>query len=156
MSSLPDGPMIELNPKRICCPAHGEHLRAQWPKGAAIVMVMLARAALGSDELADACRRPGDEADAKMPVERINEVLETRPLCYFVDRATIRQALLDAEILRIIRCQSCGRTGMGGPYTISLPTGSREVAICVECALSNGEQTHRLHPDGNVWPQEDA
>lgn len=150
---MTDTPQIELSPVTVCCPAHGEHLRAQWPSGFLIVSVTLAKAALVSEPLAEAVGAlPGGCVDGKPHVERINEVLARRPLCYFVTRDVIRGAFMEAGIMRVGLCLLCGRSGLGGPYSVNSIAGVQDIKhACLECALDTGERMHRAKPNGGVW-----
>lgn len=158
---LPEGidrEAITINLQRVCCPVHGELLRADWPSGFAVVSLTIFRAAIERDPraapgatLLEACGwKPGMSASAR--TDLIDALTATRPLCYFVERTTIRDAFMEAGILRVRRCLGCGRVGLGGRVTLAYPTGRRETWRCLECMLDGGELMHRTYPDGRVWP----
>lgn len=151
---VPEGPYVEITPQRVFCPGHGEHFRAEFPKGfpiTAIKMFQAATAGEGPSSLWAIVKQVTGEE--KPGVDGINVVTETRPLCYFVDRDTLGRLLRDSEIGRLGRCAVCSRSGLGGPYQVSVPQGIQQTWLCFECALDSGERIHRAHPDGHVWPQ---
>lgn len=143
---------ILIKPQTVCCPAHGEHLRAKFPTGFAGLVMTLLPAALASDELVRAIDPEGVEGErAKMDEAKLNEVLAKRPLCYFVDRETLYKALVASGVGEHVRCDVCGIPRLGGPYSVTQPTGREEWTLCFECALDGGERLHAEHPDGGVW-----
>lgn len=146
---------ILVKPETVCCPAHGEHLRAHFPAGFVIVAMTLIQDTLTSDDFIRAVDPTWDGQDgtAQMDIGRVNEILATKPMCYWVPRDAIRKALMDSEIGQIGRCDTCHRSGLGGPYDVSLPVGTQTLWLCFECALDAGEKLHRAHPDGQVWPE---
>jgi hypothetical protein len=143
---------ILIKPQTVCCPAHGEHLRAAWPAGFATVSMTLFQAALEADELKRLID-PGWDGEGKVNMDeaRLNAVLAERPLCYFVGRETILKALRASGIGKYGRCDVCGVPRLGGPYSVTQPTGREEWTLCFECALDGGERLHAEHPDGGVW-----
>ena len=148
------GPPIEVSPETVTCPGHGEHLRAEWPKGFAKFAMTLVQAALGSDAFIRAVDPgwTGERGTANFDAAKANAVLARRPCCYFVDRATVRRALHESGLGRIGLCRVCGRTGLGGPYSVDV-IGRRveHPHVCFECALDTGERIHLAHPDGGAW-----
>lgn len=153
---MTDKPHIEIRPQTVCCPAHGEHLRANWPEGFAVVSLTLLRAALENDELVRTTdpEWDGEDGHGRMDENRINEVLADRPLCYWVDRATIRRAFMESGVGRLGKCRACRRRDLGGAYSISTPTGIDESWLCFSCMLDAGDRLHGAHPNGRVWPTE--
>lgn len=138
------------------CPGHGEHFAENWPAGFIPAGLTVVRAALGDKRLEDAIRTMGGArtSDGKLSVEYINLITERRPLCYFVDREILRDALAGSGIGVIGLCRICGRSGMGGPYRVAAAMGSGQQKlqhVCFECALDTGERMHRAHPTGGVW-----
>lgn len=151
--NTPDNPIL-IEPKRLMCPAHGEHLRANWPKGYAMVGLELSKAALASPDLIRELDPSWDGQDgpANFDVEKLNAITERRPLCYFVDDDTIRRVLRAGEILKVERCDLCGIPGDAGAYSVLMPEGKVETRIvCLECAIKAGHRLHAAHPDGGVW-----
>lgn len=145
----PDEPFVEVSAVRLVCASHGEHLRAQWPKGAAIMFTVIPKAALEGEALAKAVRGRGPRRRrGELDVARVNKVTEKMPFCYFVDRSTLRNAFLDANILSEVTCALCGHTREGGPYTIAYPGGPQTKMVCLECALDSGEREHKARPHG--------
>lgn len=143
---------IEVTPQRVACPGHGEHFRASWPTGFLIFGVKMFQAATESPKLWDACRAAAHlSAVESIPPETINLVTERLPLCYFVPRETIISLLRDAGILRIARCDVCGRSDFAGPYSVSYAGRVAERVLCIGCACDTGERIHRAHPEGGVW-----
>lgn len=151
----PDKPIIEVSPKRLMCPGHGEHLAENWPSGFAHAGMTIVQAALEDKRLHDAIRiMGGRNKEDKLDVKYINLITEKRPFCYFVDREVIREALAGSGIGKISICHICGQSGMGGPYRITAAMGSGQAKlphVCFECALNTGENMHRAHPNGGVW-----
>lgn len=137
------------------CPGHGEHLHERWPSGFAHAGMTILESALIDKRLEDAVRTlGGGTKDGKLNVEYINLVTNKRPLCYFVDREVIRDALAGSGIGTIAICHVCGRSGMGGPYRVAAAMGSGQAKlphVCFECALDTGERMHRAYPNGGVW-----
>jgi hypothetical protein len=152
----PEGPFVEISASRLFCPAHGEHFRPHWPKGIAVATMVMFQAALVNDDLIRAVDPSWDGSDksAHLDEDRLNEITARRPFCYWVSREKIREVYMESEIGQLGRCTQCGRSGMGGPYMVSLPVGTQEWWLCFECALDAGERLHTSHPDGNVWPKE--
>jgi hypothetical protein len=142
--------IILVDSRRLFCASHGEHLRAQWPKGAAIVMPRLVRAVLESDALIRAVDPAwnGTDGTAEFSPEKVNEITSRRPFCYFVDRNTIRQVLIAAGVLKKVRCEVCKKRRLGGPYQITYLSGYKTHTVCLECALDAGEREHEARPDG--------
>lgn len=140
---------ILIEPKRVSCPGHGEHLRASWPNGFAAFMMTIVEAMFASEEFMRECGwGPGKTAD----VGRINEILAQRPACYFVGRDILRKALMESGIGTIGLCLLCGLSGVGGPYSVDQVGQTVELNhVCFECALNAGERIHRAHPNGGVW-----
>lgn len=152
----PEKPIIEVSPKRLMCPAHGEHFAENWPKGFLHTGITLLQAAVADKRLEDAIRAMGGarEIDDKLNVEYINLITDRRPFCYFVDREVIREALAGSGIGTIGLCRICGMSGMGGPYRIADVMGGGFQKIphfCFECALNTGENMHRAYPTGGAW-----
>lgn len=148
---MADEAQILVTPLTITCACHGEHLRAQWPKGFAAVGLSLTQAALESESLHKTVRglMSRRERKGKLDVRLINKVTATRPLCYFVDRDVIRQAFIDADILVKQRCDICGVVRLAGPYDMTHPIRGRVTDIvCIECALDAGEREHKFFPKG--------
>lgn len=148
-------PIIEVSPKRLMCPGHGEHLAENWPTGFAMASMTILRAVLDDERLHAAIRTIGGKnKDGKLNINYINLITEKRPFCYFVDRDVIRQALTSSGIGTIAICHICGRSGMGGPYRVAAAMGKGSAKlphVCFECALDTGERMHRAHPNGGVW-----
>lgn len=148
-------PIIEVTPRRLMCPGHGEHLAEQWPKGFAFVSMTILEAALSSDDLHEVIRRMGGVNDKGLAnPEYINLITQRRPFCYFVTRDVIRNALGGADIGRIGLCQICGRSGIGGPYRVADLVGNgfqKLPHVCFECALDTGERMHTAYPTGHDW-----
>lgn len=147
-------PAIQIKPSTVACPAHGEHLRANWPSGFAMFSMTILKAAFtdGANDFAF-LRAAGWRDDGPTPsVDAMNAVLARRPLCYFVPREIVQKALLEMGTLSIGLCQNCGRSNIGGPYTID-NMGREHVFehFCVNCALDAGDRLHRAHPKGGVW-----
>lgn len=145
----PTLPPIEVAPTTVACPGHGEHLRANWPSGFAVFSLTILHALLANEDFMRECGwREGRSAD----VAKINGVLAKRPACYFVGRAEIRKALMECGIGRIGLCLVCGRSGLGGRYSV-LELGAKveREHVCFECALDTGERIHAAHPAGGVW-----
>jgi hypothetical protein len=142
-------PLVEISPQRVACPAHGEHLRAPWPAGFAVFSMLLFRAAVESSKLQDACRALGHGGSPD--VADINFITARRPLCYFVEREVIANALREMGTLRIERCDLCGTPSFAGPYTIDNMGRFETVTACVDCACNAGERLHQAHPNGGVW-----
>lgn len=152
MSDVDRAP-IEVSPQTVACPGHGEHLRAQWPKGFVIVAMKLFEATLASEDFMRAVD-PGWDGSrpADFQVEAANMVLSRWPFCYWVDRPTIRGALMESGIGTIGVCVLCGRKGIGGPYSMHHAGRVQEAPhVCFECGLDIGERIHREKPDGGVW-----
>lgn len=150
-----NGPPVDIRPQTVACPAHGEHLRANWPSGFAAFSMTIIHAALaeGANDFA-LVRAAGweREGDPFPPTEAINAVLAKRPLCYFVPREVIQTALLEMGTLRIGLCHGCGQSNIGGIYTINVMGRTTEMPhYCVTCALNAGEALHRARPNGGVW-----
>lgn len=146
---MSDEPQILIKPSAVACPGHGEHLRAQWPSGFLMYSMTIINQMFKNEELIREC---GGNADNKADVNKINEVLAVRPACYFVDRDTIRQALMESAIGAIGICQICSRSSIGGPYTLNDMGIHKELPhVCFECALDTGERIHQAHPKGGVW-----
>jgi hypothetical protein len=144
---------IEITPKTVFCPGHGELLRKHWPSGFLRVAMYILQSENGifvSDDFVKAC---GGDTDFTADVSKINAVLAVRPMCYFLSRDTIRQAYMEsADIFTVGVCVICKRSGIGGPYQITQPTGIEELDhVCLECALDVGERIHRAKPKGNPW-----
>jgi hypothetical protein len=143
-------PIVKIEPRRVLCPAHGEHLRANWPKGWAMTGLTLFRKAVASPELLQACG--WREGGASVPVERINDLTDTKPLCYFVDEDEIRKVLATHVVDRVMRCDVCGIPGHAGPYTVRDEDGSvNTLDVCVECALLAGRKLHKSQPEGGPF-----
>jgi hypothetical protein len=143
---------IEISPQRVACPGHGEHLRASWPSGFAVFSMLLFKAAVESPKLQEACRIEANlKADEPLPPPVINLVTEHRPLCYFVERTVIANALREMGTLRIARCDLCGVPGFAGPYSVNMMGRIDTVTACVDCACNAGERLHAAHPNGGVW-----
>lgn len=159
MTIKDDKPIIEVSPKRLMCPGHGEHLAEHWPRGFAMAGMTILQAVLDDERLHEAIRTMGGKnKDGKLDVNYINLITEKRPFCYFVDREVIRQALAGSGIGTIAICYICGRSGMGGPYRVAAGMGSGWQKLphaCFECALDAGERMHRAHPSGGVWGTND-
>jgi hypothetical protein len=151
--SLPED-VVQITPKRVLCPCHGEHLRAQWPSGFAIVAMGVVQAALANGALVRAIDLTWDGQDgtAAFSPQKLNALSERKPLCYFVDDDTLRRVFREAGILKVLRCDHCGVPRDAGPYTMLYPDGSvREVVLCLECMLHAGRRLHEELPDGVVW-----
>lgn len=152
---MTDTPQIAIRPETVACPAHGEHLRANWPSGFAAFSMTIVSAALtdGANDhaLLKACGwKEGQSAD----VGAINRILAKRPLCYFVPRAVIQKALLEMGTLLIGLCRLCGKSNIGGPYMVDQIGRHVELEhVCVTCALDAGDRLHRAHPNGGVWTE---
>jgi hypothetical protein len=145
------GKEILVTPQTVVCASHGEHFRARWPTGWAVFALSMLQAALDSPELQKATRLAGHRI-GKPRAEDINKVLAKRPTCYFVDRDTIRDALIAAGLLAKQRCDMCGVVRLAGNYDIGgLPIvgdGRRTMTVCVECCLDGGEREHAAYPKG--------
>lgn len=152
---MSERPFIEMRPQTICCPAHGEHLRDQWPKGYATVGLTLFTAALENEKLIHEVDPSWDGQDGHghLDEDALNRIFALRPMCYWVDRATIRRALMNSEIGQLVKCEVCKRTGLGGPYQASYPQGIVTLTLCFECGLDAGERLHEAYPNGKVWPR---
>lgn len=143
-------PAIDVRPSTVACPAHGEHLRANWPSGFAVFSMTIVQALFETSDafLRELGWRPGHLGD----LGKVNTVLARRPACYFVGRELLRQALMDSGIGRLGLCLLCGRSGMGGPYTVNNMGHHQELDhVCFECALDAGDRLHAAHPNGGVW-----
>jgi len=143
-------PTVEISPERVACPAHGEHLRANFPAGFAVFAMTLFQAAVESTELQEACRVIAGRGGSPDPAD-INLVTARRPLCYFVSREVIANALRSMGTLRIERCDLCGVPSFAGPYSVNNIGKIETVTACVDCACNAGERLHRAHPNGGVW-----
>lgn len=139
---------IEIRPQTITCASHGEHLRAEWPRGYGFIGLRLFEAAIAKPRLISAARkytplrrRPG--------ADEINRVLAKTPCCYYVTRDEIRDIFTEADILVKQRCDLCGVVRLAGPYDIGYPDGSRKTEIvCIECMLDSGDREHAAYPKG--------
>lgn len=141
-------PSLLIKPETVACPAHGEHLRANWPRGFAAFSMTIVQAAMEGRALHAAAGAVSGSAS----VDEMNRVLSRRPLCYFVDRQTIQTALLAMGTLGGGLCQLCGRSNIGGAYTVDMVGSITELPhVCVNCALDLGDKMHRTHPRGGVW-----
>ena len=154
---MTDEPIIEVSPRRVMCPGHGEHLAEQWPKGFAYAALTIVEAALESLELHAAIEQMGGRSPDGLNPEYINLITNKQPFCYFVSRDVIRNALAGADIGTIGRCQVCDQSGIGGPYRLADMRGNvhKLAHVCIECALATGENMHKAYPKGNKsWHKE--
>ena len=153
--NTPENPVL-IDPKRILCPGHGEHLRAEWPKGYAIVGMGLFQAAVANPTLIRELdpEWDGEDGHAQFDPEQLNALTERKPLCYFVDDDTLRRLFREAGIFETRRCDLCGVPGDAGPYSMRLHGDRVETKIvCLECALKTGARMHAAFPEG-VWTEE--
>jgi hypothetical protein len=141
------GDEVRIEPKRLLCPSHGEHLRAQWPKGYAIVGVRLFQKACENPELWAACGyvEGGEPPDPKL----INSVTDLKPLCYFLSEDDLRAILREADIYRVRKCALCGLTGDVAPYSYNARGVIKTRPVCIECAMRAGRREHAAYPDGH-------
>lgn len=149
---------IEISPKRVCCPGHGEHFRANWPVGFATFSVHAFQKATENPKLWDACRKAANlSPDEQIPPTAINLVTEKQPLCYFLERSDILEMLQeagtlpDAAWLKIDRCDICGIPRLAGSYDVKDSDQVNTLTVCLECACDAGERYHQAYPDGGVW-----
>jgi hypothetical protein len=138
--------VIRIEPKTLMCPTHGEYLRAQWPKGFAVVGLQVSAAALESEELLAAA---GWEEGQGPPAVGINRVTETRPLCCFVGEDVLRRAYRESGVLEVRKCRVCKRRGEGGAYRDD--AHPEPYFLCMECMLLGGRRAHAAAPQGGVW-----
>lgn len=152
MSNLPEH-FIDGQIHYIVCAAHGEHLRERWPKGWAPFFLTLCRSVLMDQAFGDAWGEllPVDikEATQAQHYEAMNQLIATKPMCYWASRELIRKAYYEARIGRLIKCGVCRKSGLGGPYLVTTPRGVQKIKLCFECALDAGERMHQQYPDGN-------
>lgn len=149
---LPDKTVI-VKPQTVMCPAHGEHLRHQFPTGFAVVSMTMFREMMQDEDLIrEVDPSWTSEAEhAHLDEDRLNEVLARKPMCYWVDDAGIRKAFMESGILKLGKCKLCRKRDLGGPYSFDMPTGITETWVCLSCMLGVGERLHRAHPNGGVW-----
>jgi hypothetical protein len=154
MGELPEH-FIDLQVHRVTCNAHGEHFRDKFPKGWPIFMLYIARPVLNNQRFTDEWTKllpvPFEQATQEMHYDAINELLDIKPLCYWVTREQIRKAYYESRIGRIIKCVVCKRSGLGGPYSITTPEGVKKAKLCFECALDTGERLHKAYPERPPW-----
>lgn len=141
-------PQVLITPTTITCASHGEHLRAQWPKGYMIVGLSLFKAAVADPRFQRQARKVLRKPFGKVPVKVINEITAKTPFCYYVTRDQMREALIDAEILTRQRCDLCGVVRFAGPYDILYDDERLTKIVCVECCLDAGEREHAYFPKG--------
>lgn len=145
---------IQIKPSTVSCPAHGEHLRENWPSGFAAFSITIVQGVLETPNTNGLFRELGVEGQTqpKLDTRKLNEITERKPFCYFAGRELIQKALLEMGTLKIGFCENCGRSNIGGPYTVNIMgRDSRYEHFCVTCALDAGENLHRAHPNGGVW-----
>lgn len=149
---------VEMTPQRVCCPAHGEHFRANWPSGFLVFGLRAFQKATENPKLWEACRKAAHlNAVEEIPPATINLVTERQPLCYFLERNTIIGLLREAGTLEegtwlsIARCDLCGLSRFAGPYSINNAGRRQTITACLECACDAGERIHQAHPNGKVW-----
>lgn len=152
MSDRPlTGQEVKIDPQRLFCPSHGEHLRAASVAGRTILGIKLFQAATCNPELWKACGYV--EGGPDIHPSKINDVTDTKPLCYFVDDDQMRVLFADAEILTVQRCDQCGVPRLAGPYSMTMDDGEvKTVILCLECALAAGRRCHEAYPEGSdAW-----
>jgi hypothetical protein len=143
----PDQHVI-IEPARLFCPAHGEHL---WPSGFAIAGTRMFQAVVENEEIIALCTPPGAEhADPYL----LNDITVARPMCYFVDDDTLRSIFTETGLLIRQRCDLCGVPGLAGDYSMTMPGERIEIkTVCLDCMMIGGARLHAAHPNGNVWPK---
>lgn len=157
----PDGSTpIDVRPSTVACPCHGEHLRADWPRGFMVFSVTIIKAALESEALHEAASAIDQRNTGEPRILAINSVLAKRPACYFVERAVVQDALMECGILRIGLCETCGQSNLSGPYNVIGPASPGNILtlgkqitvnLCLTCALNAGDRMHAAFPNGGVW-----
>lgn len=134
-----------IKPSTVACPAHGEHLRAKWPRGFAAYSMTIVRAFLESPQLQA-------KLNGQWDPQVVNTLLTRKPMCYWVERDVIRRALMETGLGKFRRCELCRQVSIGGPYTAVIGARTTELKhVCFECALRNGDRLHAEHPEGGVW-----
>lgn len=154
----PPGVQVEITPQRVCCPAHGEHFRANWPTGFLVFGVKAFQKATENPKMWETCRQVGGLSSIEqIPPETINLVTKTKPLCYFLERADILVMLAEAGTLKKgvwlqhQRCDICGIPRLAGAYSINNDGKIQTNTVCIECACDAGDRMHEAFPNGNVW-----
>jgi hypothetical protein len=141
------GAQIMVTPERVCCAAHLEPLRWKWPDGFATFSLAMLQPALASDGLQRAVRALVRRPGGKLPVEMVNQVFEKRPMCFYLTRDELRDALVESGVTRKQRCDVCGHIERGAPCRVKMAPGSAaefaEQTLCVNCWLDAGELAHR-------------
>jgi hypothetical protein len=143
---------IIVEPKRVFCPTHGEHLRAKWPLGFGLIGVRMVQAAMANPDFHKAAgAAKGEIAQA----EEVNALTTTLPLCYFIEANVIKAAFVESGILTPSKCECCNVVRLGGPYTMRMwdDVSTEEKSVCMECALDAGRRLHARFPDGSPWDQ---
>lgn len=148
MSDEPE-PLV-LVPERVACVTHREHLRRRWPEGFPAFLKALLDSALANPDLIREVDPSWDGSDgtAEMNTDRLNEILASRPLCYFASREAIARGLRESGAIATGVCEVCSQVKPSGRYSTMEDDAVVERRVCVDCVLDAGEELHATYPDG--------
>lgn len=75
----------------------------------------------------------GEDPD---PVEAVHHLLDARPACERVSRATLQRVYIESGIGREGTCQICHQEGLGTRFTVQTPRGRHRYRhVCFTCVI---------------------
>jgi hypothetical protein len=125
----PNQPTINMEFHRCFCAVHGEPFREQWPKGYVSFVLPAMQAVLEQE---------GFRAYAGGDVEKINELLDQRPVCCRLSPDRLCQAYVESGVGVQGKCVCCGNRGPGTPYSMATFPGGpaeRHKHVCFLCVV---------------------
>lgn len=138
---------VPLEHRHVICPAHGEPLRAEFPRGWAEFSTIVATRALESPALqtgAPQARRYWREdgllwgdLPAAVGAAVIRRLLEDRPACEWLRPEELLAAYMRSGIGRSGICRVCGVIRSGTPYGVVSGRGRNVIAhVCFVCVVN--------------------
>lgn len=124
---------IDLSTERVVCPRHAEPFFRHWPEG----YPTFALGAIGT--------LMEDRGFAEMVggnIDKVNEILDQRPICERISGPNLMRLYLSSEIGRERRCDLCHEDSIGTPFRMGQPDGSIRTYhhVCFSCVV------YRLSP----------
>lgn len=129
---MSEKPSINLEIRRVVCAVHGEPFREQWPKGY-IPFLLFAIDAVMAQE--------GFVAYAGREVEKIDAMLDVKPLCCRLSPEKRLQAFVQCELGKIGTCAFCRKVAKGTPYHFMSESGPQRAShVCFSCVANREGQ----------------
>lgn len=137
---------VPLEHRQIVCPAHGEPLRAEFPRGWATFATIVSERALASPALQTGLSDPrfwkhpnlrwGD-LPRPVGVARVLELLNAQPACEWVEPGVLLSAYVQSGVGRMGLCRLCGILRAGTPYGVVSGRGRDIVQhVCFHCVAT--------------------